>query len=63
MLSGTGEAAEAGDNKEVHYIHMKNTKVYNSGNQPTPGKGKILWRGKLQEVDSFFLGKITEPKP
>src|SRR5690625_2955436 len=62
MLAESGEAAESGDNKEVHYIHLKNTKVYNGDNKPTTSKGNILWRGKLQEVDSFFLGKISEPK-
>ncbi|WP_164214954.1 gas vesicle accessory protein GvpU [Virgibacillus sp. YIM 98842] len=62
MLSETGKAAESGENTEVQYIHLKNTKIYNGDNKPTPSKGKILWRGKLQEVDSFFLGKISEPK-
>lgn len=61
MLSETGETAES-NNKEVHYIHLKNTKIYNGDDKPIPSKGKILWRGKLQEVDSFFLGKISEPK-
>ncbi|MFA1818885.1 gas vesicle accessory protein GvpU [Virgibacillus oceani] len=62
MLSETGEAADSGENKEVHYIHLKDTKIYNGDNKPTPSKGEILWRGKLQEVDSFFLGKISDPK-
>lgn len=61
MLSETGETAES-NNKEVHYIHLNNTKIYNGDDKPIPSKGKILWRGKLQEVDSFFLGKISEPK-
>lgn len=61
MLAESGETAESGDNKEVNYIHLKQTKIYNGDNKPTPSKAKILWRGKLKEVDSFFLGKISDP--
>lgn len=57
------QASESADSSgEAQYVHMKETKVYCGGNKPTPTKGEILWRGKLSEVDSFFLGKISEPK-
>lgn len=62
MLTESGEAAGSDNNSEVNYIHLKDTRIYCGDNKPTPNKGKIIWRGKLQEVDSFFLGKISEPK-
>jgi hypothetical protein len=45
---------------EVNFIHLKNTKVYCGDDKPTPSEGKIFWRGKLSEVDGFFLGRISD---
>ncbi|MCA1055004.1 gas vesicle protein GvpU [Rossellomorea aquimaris] len=60
-LAKAGESVDE-SNAEAHFIHLKNTKVYCGDSKPTPSKGKILWRGKLHEVDGFFLGKISETK-
>jgi hypothetical protein len=60
QLGKSGEAAEANPDSEAYFIHMKNTKVYCGDSKPTPSKGEILWRGKLTEVDGFFLGKIFD---
>lgn len=61
QLAKAGEAA--GDNGDgVNFIHLKNTRIYCGDSQPTPSKGKMLWRGKLDEIDGFFLGKISESK-
>ncbi len=60
QLGKAGEGAEANPDSEAYYIHMKNAKVYCGDSKPTPSKGEILWRGKLTEVDGFFLGKIFE---
>ncbi|TDL31891.1 gas vesicle protein GvpU [Jeotgalibacillus sp. S-D1] len=60
QLSRAGESVESNDNAEAHFVHMKNTKVYCGDSKPTPSKGKILWRGKLSEIDGFFLGKISD---
>ncbi|OAS82457.1 MULTISPECIES: gas vesicle accessory protein GvpU [Metabacillus] len=54
------QATEAIDDSEVHFIHLKNAKVYCGDSNPTPSKGDILWRGKLNELDGFFLGKISD---
>ncbi|MBD1224526.1 gas vesicle accessory protein GvpU [Virgibacillus halodenitrificans] len=62
QLSEAGESADSGNQQEVNFIHLKNTKIYCGDSKPTPSKGEILWRGKLEEVDSFFLGRIAEPK-
>ncbi|MEN1970607.1 gas vesicle accessory protein GvpU [Lentibacillus sp. N15] len=61
-LSKTSESADSNSEGEAHFIHLKKTKIYCGDAKPTPSKGDILWRGKLSEVDSFFLGKISEPK-
>jgi hypothetical protein len=60
-LAKASETVEE-SNTEANFIHLKNTKVYCGDSKPTPSKGKILWRGKLSEVDGFFLGKISESK-
>ncbi|WP_338471537.1 gas vesicle accessory protein GvpU [Niallia sp. XMNu-256] len=60
QLGKAGEEAEDNMDSEAYFIHMKNTKVYCGDSKPTPSKGEILWRGKLTEVDGFFLGKIFE---
>ncbi|UJL47069.1 gas vesicle protein GvpU [Virgibacillus sp. NKC19-16] len=62
QLVKAGESANSNKEGEANFVHLKNTSIYCGDSKPTPNKGKILWRGKLSEVDSFFLGKITEPK-
>ncbi|MGM0866832.1 MAG: gas vesicle accessory protein GvpU [Bacillota bacterium] len=61
-LARAGESVDENQSTEAHFIHLKNTKVYCGDSKPTPSKGKIMWRGKLSEVDGFFLGKISESK-
>ncbi|TMU83941.1 gas vesicle protein GvpU [Bacillus sp. BHET2] len=61
-LAKAGESVDANQSDEAHFIHLKNTKVYCGDSKPTPSKGKIMWRGKISEVDGFFLGKIAESK-
>ncbi|MCM3003562.1 gas vesicle accessory protein GvpU [Priestia koreensis] len=62
QLSSAGEAANADDVGEAHFIHLKDARIYCGDSKPTPSKGKILWRGKLSEIDGFCLGKISETK-
>ncbi|MCA1065568.1 gas vesicle accessory protein GvpU [Rossellomorea sp. AcN35-11] len=61
-LTKASESVEENLSSEAHFIHLKNTKVYCGDSKPTPSKGKIMWRGKLSDVDGFFLGKISESK-
>lgn len=61
-LAKAGESVDENQGSEAHFIHLKNTKVYCGDSKPTPSKGKIMWRGKISEVDGFFLGKIAESK-
>ncbi|RDY71563.1 gas vesicle protein GvpU [Halobacillus trueperi] len=44
--------------EEISYIHLEEAQVYNGDSKPTPSEGSFYWRGKLDEVDGFFLGKI-----
>ncbi len=61
-LAAASEATDDFNADEAHFIHLKNTRVYCGDSKPTPSKGKILWRGKLDQIDGFFLGKISESK-
>lgn len=61
-LAAASEATDDYNDDEAHFIHLKNTRVYCGDSKPTPSKGKILWRGKLDQIDGFFLGKISESK-
>jgi len=60
QMAKAGETAGSDDKSEAHFIHMKDTKVYCGDSKPTPSKGDFLWRGKLSEIDGFFLGKIVD---
>ncbi|WP_409293114.1 gas vesicle accessory protein GvpU [Peribacillus sp. SCS-37] len=59
QMAQAGESSQK-ENSEANFIHMKEAKVYCGDSKPTPSKGKILWRGKLAEIDGFFLGKIYD---
>ncbi|MCM3619535.1 gas vesicle protein GvpU [Sutcliffiella horikoshii] len=59
QLAGAGENVDTSKGAEANFIHLKNTKVFCGDSKPTPSEGKILWRGKLSEVDGFFLGRIS----
>lgn len=60
QLSEASAAVDSSDGAEAHFLHLKNTKVYCGDSKSTPSRGQILWRGKLHEIDGFFLGKISE---
>lgn len=62
QLSIASESVESNGDAEAHFIHLKNTKVYIGDSKSTPSKGQILWRGKLNEIDGFFLGKISDTR-
>ena len=60
QLNQAGEVAQNSDDTEANFLHMKDTRVYCGDSKPTPSKGQILWRGKLSEIDGFFLGRILD---
>lgn len=59
-LAQAGEGAQSSNGGGANFIHLEDAKVYCGDTKPTPAKGDILWRGKLSEVDGFFLGKIHD---
>lgn len=60
QLDQAGKVAQNSDDTGANFLHMKDTKVYCGDSKPTPSKGQILWRGKLSEIDGFFLGRILD---
>ncbi|MCM3716104.1 hypothetical protein M3202_18845 [Alkalihalobacillus oceani] len=59
QLAQAGEAAKKSEEPSASFIHLKEAKVYCGDSNPTPSEGEVLWRGKLSEIDGFYLGKIT----
>ena len=41
-----------------HLIHLKDAQIYQSGASPAPSEKGGLWRGRLEAVDGFSLGKL-----
>ncbi|WP_181347934.1 gas vesicle accessory protein GvpU [Thalassobacillus sp. CUG 92003] len=60
-LSEAGNAAKDQNQGGATFVHLKNTQIY-SGDAPIPSEGNFVWRGKIEEVDGFFLGKISADK-
>jgi len=56
------QAEESADTKQsnAEYIHLKNMSAYLAENKTTPANSDLLWRGKISEVDGFFLGRISD---
>ena len=40
-------------------VHVKDAALFGVGNMPVPYERGALWRGRLSEVDAFFLGEIV----
>ncbi|MGD6818891.1 gas vesicle accessory protein GvpU [Metabacillus sp. 84] len=58
LMDASSQDVESAE--DVLYIHLKDTKIYCGDSKPTPSKSEFLWRGKLDQTDGFFLGKISE---
>jgi len=44
------------------YIHLKNAKIYASGQQPIPADG-MLWRGRISSIDGYADGMLGVGEP
>jgi hypothetical protein len=42
-----------------HLIHLKGVQIYQSGASLPPVEKVVLWRGRLEAVDGFALGKFS----
>jgi hypothetical protein len=40
-------------------IHLKDAKIYPHGASSAPSEKGVLWRGRLEAVDGFSLGKLS----
>jgi hypothetical protein len=43
--------------QKPHIIHLRDARIYHSGGNPSPSEKGVLWRGRLEAVDGFSLGK------
>jgi hypothetical protein len=44
--------------EEPKHIHLKNAQIFVPGNPPLPSKDGVYWRGKLADVNGFYIGKL-----
>jgi hypothetical protein len=42
-----------------YIIHLKDAQIYQSGASLPPSEKRVLWRGRLEAVDGFSLGKLS----
>ena len=42
-----------------YIIHLKDAQIYQSGASLPPPEKRVLWRGRLEAVDGFSLGKLS----
>jgi hypothetical protein len=42
-----------------HLIHLKDAQIYQSGAGLQPAEKGVLWRGRLDAVDGFSLGRVS----
>ncbi|MFP7478980.1 gas vesicle accessory protein GvpU [Terribacillus saccharophilus] len=56
------QAEESADSNQsdAEYIHLKNMATYVAESKTTPSDADLLWRGKLSEIDGFFLGRMSD---
>jgi hypothetical protein len=40
-----------------HLVHLRNVQMYHAGGPPLLSEKGVLWRGRLEAVDGFSLGK------
>lgn len=41
------------------FIHLRNAKLFGPGGSPIPSNHGVWWRGRLSEVQGFFLGSLS----
>ena len=42
-----------------HLVHLRDAQIYQSGASPAPSEKGVLWRGRLESVDGFSLGRVS----
>ena len=51
------KAQEHASLPEPRLIHLRNAQTYHAGGSPIPAEEGALWRGRLEAVDGFSLGR------
>lgn len=42
-----------------HLVHLIDAHIYLSGASPAPSEKGVVWRGRLEAVDGFSLGRLS----
>lgn len=45
---------------KANFIHLKNARFFNTAGEPIPANMSVWWRGRVSEIDGFFLGMLSE---
>ena len=45
---------------KANFIHLKNARFFNTAGEPIPANMAVWWRGRVSEIDGFFLGMLSE---
>lgn len=53
------ESQESAAIPKPYLIHLKDAQICRSGAGPAPSEKGVLWRGRLEAVDGFSLGKLS----
>ncbi|WP_052177635.1 gas vesicle accessory protein GvpU [Methylotenera sp. G11] len=62
-ISSYGDLYKSNDENKIQpppqYIHLKNTRFFNTAGNPIPGNKGVWWRGRICEVGGFSLGSLS----
>ncbi|WP_342620756.1 gas vesicle accessory protein GvpU [Rhodoferax sp. GW822-FHT02A01] len=63
-ISSYGDSYKSdGENEEPlpppQFIHLKETRFFNTAGNPIPGNRGVWWRGRICEVGGFTLGSLS----
>jgi uncharacterized membrane protein YeaQ/YmgE (transglycosylase-associated protein family) len=53
------ESQGIGAISKPHLIHLRDAQIYPSGASPGLSEKGVLWRGRLEAVDGFSLGRVS----
>lgn len=55
------QTREEGTTNAPSYIHLQNAKFFSPNGNPLPANHGVWWRGRISEVQGFFLGNLSGP--
>ncbi|PRO66188.1 gas vesicle accessory protein GvpU [Alkalicoccus urumqiensis] len=59
LLKKAAEDTGAADDADVHFIHLADAQFFDIEGRPLPSDEGVLWRGRIDKVDSFFFGRLS----